>query len=135
MALESNMTTSSKKKRQKANALGAMGEQTAVEYLEEEGYLILERNYRAKRHEIDIIAYKDNEIAIVEVKTRSNNNITEPEEAVDHRKRQMLIWAADKYVCTHERQEPVRFDIISIVTNNGKTEIHHIKNAFNVLSY
>ena len=122
-------------KQRKAKALGTAGEQEAVEYLERNNYLILERNYRAKRYEIDIIAFKDDEIVVVEVKTRTGNEIIEPEEAVNHRKRQMLIWAADKYVHEKNRHEPVRFDIISIIEGNNGPEIKHLKNAFNVMSY
>lgn len=122
-------------KRHKAKALGELGEQAAVEYLQKNDYLILERNYRAKKYEIDIIAFKDDEIVIVEVKTRSGNEVIEPEEAVNHKKRQMLIWAANDYIMKHNRQEPVRFDIISIIDNGSGTELHHIRDAFNVMSY
>lgn len=119
----------------KANALGKAGEQLAVKYLEDEGYLIVERNYRAGKHEIDIIAHKENELVVVEVKTRTDNDVIEPEEAVDHRKRQSLIWAANSYVQEKEISEQVRFDIIAIITKDEKTEIRHIKDAFNVLNY
>lgn len=119
----------------KAKALGKSGEQEAVEYLQKNDYLILKRNYRAGKHEIDIIAFKDDEIVVVEVKTRSGNNVIEPEEAVNHRKRQMIIWAADKYVSENNRQEPVRFDIISIIEGSEGHEIRHLKDAFNVMSY
>lgn len=127
--------SSSVERDRKAKALGAAGEQAAVEYLQKEDYLILERNYRAGKHEIDIIAFKDNEVVVIEVKTRSGNEVIEPEEAVNHRKRQMLIWAADNYVREHNRQEPVRFDIISIINGKNGKEIRHLRDAFNVMSY
>lgn len=127
--------TEALEKNHKANALGKAGEQEAMEYLMKNDYMILERNYRAGKHEIDIIAFKDDEIVVVEVKTRSGNEVLEPEEAVDHRKRQMLIWAADKYVREKNRQEGVRFDIISIIEGKEGRELRHIKDAFNVMSY
>lgn len=132
---ENSPVSSLVQKKRKANKLGANGEQEAVEYLQNHDYLILERNYRANKHEIDIIAYKDDEIVVVEVKTRSGNEFIEPEEAVNHRKRQSIIWAADKYICEHNRHESVRFDIISIIEEDGKREIRHLMNAFNAMSY
>ena len=119
----------------KANALGKTGEQLAVKYLEEEGYLIVERNYRSGKHEIDILAHKDNELVVVEVKTRTGNDVIEPEEAVDHRTRQSLILAANSYVQQKEITEQVRFDIVAIVIKDDKTEIRHVKDAFNVMNY
>lgn len=132
---ETRSDSPSIERNRKAKALGAAGEQEAVEYLQKNDYLILERNYRAGKHEIDIIAFKDDEIVAVEVKTRSGREVTEPEEAVNHRKRQMLIWAADKYVRDNNRQEPVRFDIISIIEGNEGREIKHLRDAFNVMSF
>ena len=132
---ETRLDSPSVEKNHKAKALGAAGEQEAVEYLQKNDYLILERNYRAGKHEIDIIAFKDDEIVAVEVKTRSGREVIEPEEAVNHRKRQMLIWAADKYERENNRQEPVRFDIISIIEGNEGREIKHLRDAFNVMSY
>lgn len=127
--------TTAIEKNHKAKALGESGEQAAVEYLQENDYLILERNYRVKKYEIDIIAFKDDEIIVIEVKTRSGNEVIEPEEAVNHRKRQMMIWAADHYVKEHNRQENVRFDIISIIPSQTGNELKHLKDAFNVMSY
>ena len=118
-----------------ASILGAYGEQAATRYLEDNGYLIVERNYRAGKHEIDIIAFKDNELVVVEVKTRSGNDIVEPEEAVNHKKRQSLIYAANAYVQQKNRHESVRFDIITVIKKEGTTEIKHIKEAFNVLCF
>lgn len=121
--------------RREANALGVLGEQMAARYLEDNGYMIVERNFRAGKHEIDILALKDGQLVVVEVKTRSDDELVAPEEAVDHKKRQSLIWAANDYVLRHNRQEPVRFDIITLVKTGEDTELHHIEDAFNVFCY
>ena len=121
--------------RQKAKAFGMLGEQMATRYLEDKGYVILDRNYRKGHQEVDIIALDHDELVIAEVKTRSNNAWFNPEDAVDHQKRLNLIRVANNYVRKHQRTEPVRFDIITIVSNDKGTEIKHIKNAFNVMQF
>ena len=133
--------------RREALEFGKMGEQMAATYLTDKGYIILEHNYRRGHLEIDLIALDQNpqssplrggaecELVIVEVKTRAYDNVMQPEEAVDHRKRLLLIRLANEYVKTHRRKENVRFDVISIVSNANGTEIRHIKNAFNVMCF
>lgn len=121
--------------RQEAKEFGMLGEQMATRYLEDQGYVILDRNYRKGHKEVDIIALDHGEIAIVEVKTRSNEEYFSAEQAVDHQKRQNIIRVANNYVRRYHRTEPVRFDIIAIVGNGPDTEIRHTKNAFNVMSF
>ena len=121
--------------RQESKDFGVLGEQMATRFLEDQGYIILDRNYRKGHQEVDIIALDHGELAIVEVKTRSSKTWFAPEEAVDHQKRQNLIRVANNYVHKHHRSEPVRFDIIAIVSNSQKTEIKHIKNAFNIMQF
>ena len=67
----------------KHNDLGKAGENAAVAYLEQKGYLIRNRNWRKGHFELDIVAAKDNELIVIEVKTRSNTLFAEPEDAVD----------------------------------------------------
>ena len=71
----------------------------------------------------------------MEVKSRAYDTILQPEDAVDHKKRLALIRLANEYVKTHGRKENVRFDIVSIVSKEGGTEIKHLKNAYNVMSF
>lgn len=118
-----------------AKELGKRGEEMAVQYLEDKGYTILDRNYRKGHLEIDIIATDEEDLVIVEVKTRSSDTFMRPEEAVDHKKRVSLMRLANYYVKTHRRIEDVRFDIISIVANDQETTIEHIRNAFNGFHY
>ena len=121
--------------RQEAKEFGDTGEQIAARYLEDQGYVILDRNYRRGHKEVDIIALDHGELAVVEVKTRANEDYFTAEQAVDHRKRQNIIRVANNYVRRYHRTEPLRFDIIAIVGTGANAEIRHTKNAFNVFSY
>lgn len=121
--------------RQEAKEFGETGEQMAARYLEDQGYVILDRNYRRGHKEVDIIALDHGELAVVEVKTRTNEDLFAAEQAVDHRKRQNIIRVANNYVRRYHRTEPLRFDIIAIVGSGATAEIRHTKNAFNVFNY
>lgn len=121
--------------RREAVEFGKMGEQMAAKYLVDQGYIILEHNYRRGHLEIDLIALDKDELAIVEVKSRSYDTILQPEDAVGHKKRLSLVRLANEYVKMHNREENVRFDVVSIISNNNGTEIKHLKNAFNVMSF
>lgn len=121
--------------RQEAKEFGVTGEQMAARYLEDQGYVILDRNYHRGHKEVDIIALDHGELAVIEVKTRANEDYFTAEQAVDHRKRQNIIRVANNYVRRYHRTEPLRFDIIAIVGSGANAEIRHTKNAFNVFSY
>jgi putative endonuclease len=114
----------------KHNILGKKGEDIAVRFLTAKGYRIIERNWRTGRDEIDIIAYDGNILVIVEVKTRSTDFFGEPEEAVTERKQKFLVRAAEEYVNRKEIDSEIRFDIISIIIEQGKETIRHIEEAF-----
>lgn len=121
--------------RQEAKELGETGEQIAARYLEEQGCVILDRHYRKEHKEVDIIALDHGELAVIEVKTRTNEERFTAEQAVDHRKRQNIIRVANNYVRRTRRTEPLRFDIIAIVCSGATAEIRHTKDAFNVFNY
>ena len=121
--------------RREALEFGKIGEQMTAKYLTDKGYLILEHNYRRGHLEIDLIALDEDELVIVEVKSRAYDNILQPEDAVDHKKRQALIRLANEYVKTHNRKENVRFDIVTVVSKADGAEIKHLKNAYNVMSF
>ena len=113
------------------NELGELGEQMAVDYLLQKGYSIIERNWRYGKAEVDIIAQKNKEtLVIVEVKTRSNSFIGNPEEFVNDKKIKLLVEAANEYVISHDLDVEVRFDIMAIVKNQKYQEIKHIEDAF-----
>ena len=110
--------------------LGHWGENYACRYLAQNDFTILGRNYRFKKFEIDIVAKKNNELIIIEVKTRQTAEIGEPWRAVTKTKQRQIIRVADAYIKEHEIDLNVRFDIISIVHNSYSTQIEHIEDAF-----
>ncbi len=112
------------------NELGKQGEEIAANHLVEKGYKILARNWRYRNAEIDIIARKSDELAIVEVKTRTSNYFGEPEEFVSRKQQQNLIMASNEYVIRNDLDVDVRFDIISIVFNQKQQRVYHIEGAF-----
>lgn len=112
------------------NELGKKGEQLAVDFLLEKGYRIVEKNYRFRKAEIDVIAQKENILAVVEVKTRSTNYFGNPEEFVSPKKIKLLTSAVDDYVIKNDLDVEVRFDIIAIIKKQNKFTIEHLKDAF-----
>ena len=112
------------------NIIGTDGENKATAYLEDSGYVILDRNWRYGKGEIDIICSKGEFIVFVEVKTRSTDYFGQPEEAVDKKKKNFLIKAADAYVTQKNIPQEVRYDIISVILSQNKHSVRHIKDAF-----
>lgn len=112
------------------NALGEAGEKAAAEFLEREGYCIRHRNWRKGHLELDIVASKGNELVVVEVKTRATTAHALPREAVTPQKIKRTVVATDTYLKMFQIDLPVRFDIISVVGNEGHFEIEHIQEAF-----
>lgn len=111
------------------NETGKKGEQLAKEFLEANNYVILETNYRYKKAEIDIIALKNNILAIIEVKTRTSIDFGEPESFVNNKKIKLILEATNAYIDSKNIDYEVSLDIISVVI--GKTnEINHIENAY-----
>ncbi|NJB36439.1 MULTISPECIES: YraN family protein [Flavobacteriaceae] len=112
------------------NEFGKLGEQLAVNFLQEKGYQILERNYRYLKAEIDIIAQVNNLLVIVEVKSRSSNYLQEIIETVNEKKKRLLVQAADYYVTSLDLDVEVQFDIVTILKNQNKYVLEHLENAF-----
>ena len=111
--------------------VGTNGEESAARFLEARRYRIIERNYRCKEGEIDIVSVLGDVIVFCEVKTRSSEWWGQPSEAVDWRKQARLrrlaaIWMADR----RPREQEVRFDVLSVIVRDGQTRITHIPEAF-----
>ena len=116
------------------NKLGKWGEDEAALYLEDEGYVIIDRNWKIGKRDLDILALSPDgkTLAVVEVKTRSGDEYQQPEEAVDGRKMRNLAIAANAYVKEHQVDKELRFDIISVVGVGHQVEhLEHLKDAFN----
>lgn len=114
----------------KHNELGIKGEQLAIDFLIQNKYVILEKNFRYLKAEVDIIAKKENTLVAVEVKTRTSNFFGNPQEFVNSKKIKLLLSAMNYYVVEKNIDTEVRFDIIGIITNSKETKIEHIKDAF-----
>lgn len=112
------------------NELGKLGEEMAVEFLKKEGYTILNTNWTFQKAEIDIIASKDNILAIIEVKTRSSLEFGLPQDFVKPKKIQLLVKAVDAYVIEKDIDIDVRFDIIAIHKEGKSFVIEHLIDAF-----
>ncbi|MCH2200546.1 MAG: YraN family protein [Fuerstiella sp.] len=113
--------------------LGDRGERKAVRFLKQQGYRILERQYRDRFGEVDIIAMDNNQIVFVEVKTRRTTNTGKPFEAVGLTKQKKIARVALAWLrAQHRLNQSCRFDVISIVweSNTGNPQIDHFKNAF-----
>jgi len=112
------------------NELGKLGEELAVEFLRKNGYEILETNWTFQKAEIDIIAKKENTLAIVEVKTRSSIEFGLPQDFVKPKKIQLLVKAVDAYVIEKDLDIDVRFDIIAIHKEGKSFVMDHLIDAF-----
>lgn len=112
------------------NELGKLGEEKAVEYLQKNGYAVLQTNFVFQKAEIDIIAQKENILAVVEVKTRSSIEFGLPQDFVKPKKIQLLVKAINQYIIENDLDVDARFDIISIYKNGKEYEIEHLEDAF-----
>ncbi len=107
---------------------GKYGEDLAVSYLRNKGFEIIERNFRHRRGEIDVIGILDNELLVFfEVKFRKGDGFGEPEEFVSRAQERKIIDAAEEYIYGINWHKDIRFDIISIKHGEG---IEHIEDAF-----
>lgn len=113
------------------NQRGNESEEIASRHLLSEGYAILQRNWKAGKLELDIIARKDSTLIIVEVKSRKEDDIVDPLDAVDDKKIRHIILATDSYIHQNDWNGDVRFDLISVIRPiEGETLIEHIEDAF-----
>ena len=110
--------------------LGKKGEQLAVNYLIDNGYKIVAKNWRFQKSEIDIIAQKENILASIEVKTRSTKEFGNPQDFVNAKKIKLLVMAMNEYVIRNDLDVEVRFDIIAITKNGNNFEIEHLEDSF-----
>ncbi len=110
--------------------IGKRGEDIAAGHLLSIGYRILERNWRHRRSEIDLIAEKDGLLIFVEVKTRSYAAFGHPEEAVNEYKANKVIEGAEEYVYQVNWLGDIRFDIVSVELNEHGHKLLHIEDAF-----
>lgn len=111
------------------NELGKWGEELAVRYLRDKGYVVIDNDWKSGHRDIDIIAMDDEVLVFVEVKTRSNCHYTEPIDAVNYHKMMNLRRAFNHYIKYHRVDCDVRFDVVAIVgtPENEAPKIDHFK--------
>lgn len=111
--------------------IGKKGEDIACKYLKENKYIIVERNFRCRQGEIDIIAQDTvkKELVFIEVKTRTNLNYGTPSSAVDKKKQIHILKVLKYYLYKNKIKDvPIRIDVIEVLGHQYK--INHIKQAF-----
>ncbi len=113
--------------------LGDRGEMIAWNYLIQRGYRLLEKNYRCRIGEVDVIAKKGKRIAFIEVKTRSSDRYGTPSEAVHAQKQKKMARLAEWYLKEKKIiQAPVSFDVVEVKWDLKSPQIRLIENAFSL---
>ena len=112
--------------------IGALGEYHAARHLREKGYDIFSGNFSSNTGEIDIVAFKDNVISFVEVKTRTIGAMFSPATAVDVKKQENIRNTAAAYISKYKLENEYVFDIIEVIVDENQkvSSINHIENAF-----
>jgi putative endonuclease len=110
---------------------GQQGETLAAAYLQQQGYRVQQQNYRCRYGEVDIIAWDEETLVFVEVKTKSHLRFGAPQSMVDWRKQQKLTRVAMTYIQQRALYNtPMRFDVVAIVYEDGRPQVTHLPAAF-----
>lgn len=111
---------------------GSCAELQAAQYLQNRGWQVLERNFRTRSGEIDLIVTSLTIVAFVEVRYRQSITFGTPEETVTRSKRRKVVMAAIKYLQSHQwlLRKQIRFDVISITDGENSQQVLHLENAF-----
>jgi len=110
---------------------GMRGQKEAEDFLRKKGFQVLERNYRLRSGEIDLIAQGGEYIIFAEVKFRTSASFGAPAESVNAAKQQKIIRTALHYIAAKNLpDQDFRFDVIEVVENSGRVFVNHIENAF-----
>lgn len=113
--------------------IGAAGERAAEDYLQRLRYKIIERNYRCKGGELDLVALHRGTVVFVEVRTRGAGALVHPFESVDQHKRRRIVTAARHYVSRHRLHDhPQRFDLVAVHAGGDRLECELLPNAFDL---
>ncbi|MBQ1709769.1 MAG: YraN family protein [Treponema sp.] len=111
--------------------VGDQGEERAVRFLEQKGYEIIERNWRTRSGELDIIAYINETIVFFEVKTLPHGTLDMIKRELNHQKLERILKTSKRFLLKHRQYSKsyVRFDVI-IIDMPGLEPVYHIENAF-----
>ena len=116
-----------------ARQIGAYGEMIAARFLRKKGYKILDANFHSRYGEIDLIALDGKTVVFLEVKTRTENAVATPAEAVDGRKREKIKKAAMLYIAGLTDEPGVRYDVVEVILYRQperKIKVRHLIDAF-----
>ena len=114
--------------------LGKEGERIAELFLRKKGYKLVERNYRCAAGELDLVMLDHRVVVFVEVKTRTGIRYGTPLEAVESRKQQKMIFAAQFFISAKKLgQREARFDVVGISWAGAQPLVEHIENAFELI--
>lgn len=116
----------------KAHQRGKAAEERALNFLKKCGLKPLEKNYRTRGGEIDLIMLDDETIVFIEVRARSNDSYMKPLESIDKRKLENIIYASNHYLQKNRagNDSSCRFDVVVLTGASGQPKIEWIKNAF-----
>ena len=110
---------------------GAWGEELALRYLTQQGYELVERNYRTRYGELDLILRHEDILVFVEVKLRRGVGFGDPLEAVTPRKQAAIRTLAERYLLDRQPSfDTLRFDVVGILVGKGAPRVVHIEDAF-----
>ncbi len=115
----------------KKSLIGQRGEELAARHLIKQGWIILARNWRSGRQELDIIAKDEGQIVFIEVKTRSSRRFGHPIEFINSAKQDHMVKAATQWLMSHGWDGEFRFDLIGVLEfPDEPASIEHIRDAF-----
>ena len=116
---------------QARQAFGLAGEQLACDELERRGYLVLDRRYRTRAGELDIVARHGQYVVFIEVKARSDRSFGDPEEAVTALKQQKMVWMATDYLARKNLKDVAcRFDVVAVNAQSDPPTVMVLEDAF-----
>ncbi|MGL1860911.1 MAG: YraN family protein [Pseudodesulfovibrio sp.] len=112
---------------------GDLGEDAAARYLEQQGFRVLERNWRFKQWELDLICRDGDTLVFVEVKTRGAGTMGTPADGLNRKKQARLVKAASQYLTKKDLWDmPCRFDLAAVIATGESMDVDHIEDAFDL---
>jgi len=112
---------------------GDLGEDAAARFLEERGFRVLERNWRFRQWELDLVCRDGDTIVFVEVKTRGAGTMGTPADGLNRKKQMRLVKAASQYLTKKDLwDEPCRFDLAAVVDSGTSMDVEHTEDAFDL---
>ncbi len=109
--------------------IGQEAELAAASFLEKKGYRIIEKNYRFRKAEVDLIAEHNGHLVFIEVRSKKNSDFGFPEETISSRKEELYLQAAAHYMEKNSSELKLRFDLISIIHTTSDNEIKHFEDV------